>query len=112
MEKYERLSEEETYWWIPFKFLDQTLKAILKCLGLLHQDSSPTKTESSPGTSNQPEEEEEEEEEEVVMEENLTVRSRGTKSAATRRGAKPKAKIKKREQKSSGSPGKHHDYDL
>ncbi|KAL0686357.1 hypothetical protein Bca4012_053205 [Brassica carinata] len=55
MEKYERLSEEETYWWmIPFKFLDQTLKAIFKCLGLLHHESPSTKTESFPVTSTQP----------------------------------------------------------
>ncbi|KAG2301112.1 hypothetical protein Bca52824_029763 [Brassica carinata] len=101
MDKYERLSEEETYWWIPFKFLEQTLKAILKCLGLLHHDSPSTKTESSPVTSNQPEEEEEEED--VVMAENVIITSRGTKV---------KAKTKKKEQKSSGRSGKHHKYDL
>ncbi|KAL0686358.1 hypothetical protein Bca4012_053206 [Brassica carinata] len=75
MEKYERLSEEETYWWmIPFKFLDQTLKAIFKCLGLLHHESPSTKTESFPVTSTQPlQQEEEEEEEDVVMEENVII---------------------------------------
>lgn len=53
MDKLERRSEEETYLWIPFQFLDQTLKAILKCLGLLHHDS-PAETASSPVTLNQP----------------------------------------------------------
>ncbi|CAN6851242.1 unnamed protein product [Brassica oleracea] len=112
MEKYERLSEEETYWWmIPFKFLGQTLKAIFKCLGLLHHESPSTKTESSPVTSTQPlQQEEEEEEEDVVMEENVIITSRGSKTLATSRGVK--AKTKKKEQKSSGRPGQHHKYDL
>ncbi|CAN6851240.1 unnamed protein product [Brassica oleracea] len=113
MEKYERLSEEETYWWmIPFKFLGQTLKAIFKCLGLLHHESPSTKTESSQVTSTQPlqQEEEEEEEEDVVMEENVIITSRGSKTLATSRGVK--AKTKKKEQKSSGRPGQHHKYDL
>ncbi|CAG7896223.1 hypothetical protein IGI04_008665 [Brassica rapa subsp. trilocularis] len=113
MEKYERLSEEETYWWIPFKFLDQTLKAIFKCLGLLHHESPSTKTESSPVTSTQPlQQEEEEEEEDVVMEENVIITSRGSKTIATSRGTKLKAKTKKKEQKSSGRSGQHHKYDL
>ncbi|XP_056842793.1 precursor of elicitor peptide 1 isoform X2 [Raphanus sativus] len=109
MEKYERLSEEETYWWIPFKFLDQILKAILKCLGLLHHDSPSTKTESSPVTSNQPEEEEEED---VVMAENATITSTGSKIVVTSRGTKMKAKPRKKEEKSTGRSGKHHKYDL
>ncbi|KAF8084632.1 hypothetical protein N665_0709s0009 [Sinapis alba] len=110
MEKYERLSEEETYWWIPFKFLHQTLKAILKCLGLLHHDSPSTEMESSPVTSNQPLQEEEEEE--VVMEENVIITNRGSKTVVTSRGTKVKAKTRKKEDKSSGRPGKHHKYDL
>ncbi|XP_056844196.1 precursor of elicitor peptide 1-like isoform X2 [Raphanus sativus] len=107
MKKYERLSEEETYWWIPFKFLDQILKAILKCLGLLHHDSPSTKTESSPVTSNQPEEEED-----VVMAENATITSTGSKIVVTSRGTKMKAKPRKKEEKSTGRSGKHHKYDL
>ncbi|KAL0792135.1 hypothetical protein Bca101_063512 [Brassica carinata] len=119
MDKYERLSEEETYWWIPFKFLEQTLKAILKCLGLLHHDSPSTKTESSPVTSNQPEEEEEEED--VVMAENVIIEGLDLTLRwacclgliiITSRGTKVKAKTKKKEQKSSGRSGKHHKYDL
>ncbi|CAL9244172.1 unnamed protein product [Arabidopsis halleri] len=51
MEKSDRPSEEERYLCIPLQCLDQTLKAILKCLGLFHQDSPKT---SSPGISNQP----------------------------------------------------------
>lgn len=54
MEKSDRQSQEETYLWIPLQCLDQTIKAILKCLGLFHQDSpTTTKTASSPGTSKQ-----------------------------------------------------------
>ncbi|KAJ4887634.1 Elicitor peptide 1 [Raphanus sativus] len=109
MKKYERLSEEETYWWIPFKFLDQILKAILKCLGLLHHDSPSTKTESSPVTSNQPLQEEEED---VVMAENATITSTGSKIVVTSRGTKMKAKPRKKEEKSTGRSGKHHKYDL
>ncbi|KAL0692048.1 hypothetical protein Bca4012_059228 [Brassica carinata] len=113
MDKYERLSEEETYWWIPFKFLEQTLKAILKCLGLLHHDSPSTKTESSPVTSNQPQlQEEEEEEEDVVMAENVIIEGKDSLIIITSRGTKVKAKTKKKEQKSSGRSGKHHKYDL
>ncbi|KAJ0238310.1 Elicitor peptide 1 [Hirschfeldia incana] len=112
MEKYERLNEEETYWWIPFKFLDQTLRAILKCLGLLHHDSPSKNTESTPVTSNQPLLEEEEEED-VAMEESVIVTSRGSKNVLmTSRGTKMKAKKTKKEQKSSGRSGGHHDFDL
>ncbi|CAL9244146.1 unnamed protein product [Arabidopsis halleri] len=57
MEKLDRRSEEETYIWIPLQCLDQTFKAILKCLGLLQDSPTTTKTASSLATSNQPEEE-------------------------------------------------------
>lgn len=52
MEKLVRRSEEETYLWTPFQFLDQTVIAIFKCLGLLC--STAKKTASSPVTLNQP----------------------------------------------------------
>ncbi|CAL9244896.1 unnamed protein product [Arabidopsis halleri] len=93
MEKSDRRSEEESYLWIPLQCLDQTLKAILKCLGLFHQDSPTT---SSPGTSNQPEQEEEDvavKEEEVVV---------------TSRASKVKAKTRGKERVSSGRPGQHN----
>nr|VDC67563.1 unnamed protein product [Brassica rapa] len=65
MEKVERQSEEASYLWLPFHFLNQTIKAILRCLGILHHDPpTVTKTSSDSAPLNQPEEEEEED---VVM---------------------------------------------
>ncbi|KAG7539236.1 Elicitor peptide [Arabidopsis suecica] len=57
MEKSDRRKEEETYLWIPLQFLDQTLIAVLKCLGLLCPTAK--KTASPPVILNQPEEQEE-----------------------------------------------------
>ncbi|CAG7871644.1 unnamed protein product [Brassica rapa] len=59
MEKVERQSEEASYLWLPFHFLNQTIKAILRCLGILHHDPpTVTKTSSDSAPLNQPEEEE------------------------------------------------------
>ncbi|AED97966.1 Elicitor peptide 1 [Arabidopsis thaliana] len=92
MEKSDRRSEE-SHLWIPLQCLDQTLRAILKCLGLFHQDSPTT---SSPGTSKQPKEEKED----VTMEkEEVVVTSRATKVKAKQRG---------KEKVSSGRPGQHN----
>ncbi|CAH8391151.1 unnamed protein product [Eruca vesicaria subsp. sativa] len=100
MEKIERQSDEASYLWLPFQFLDQTLKAILRCLGLLHHDSVPL---------NQPDEEVEEEQD-VAMEDDVVVTTRGSKNGfvVTSRGTKMKAKKKDRERVSSGRPGQHH----
>ncbi|KFK28177.1 hypothetical protein AALP_AA8G482300 [Arabis alpina] len=108
MEKLERSSEEETSLWIPFQFLDQTLKAILKCIGLLHHDSPTTKTTSSPMTLDQPEEEEEEEN--VAMEDDIVVTTRGGQNGIVvrSRGTKVKGKKKEKESVSRGSPGQHN----
>ncbi|XP_010462607.1 PREDICTED: elicitor peptide 1-like [Camelina sativa] len=102
MEKSDRRSEEATYLWIPLQCLDQTLKAILRCLGLSHQDSPST----SPGTSNQPEEEEED----VTEKEEVVVTSRGMKRGVdvTSRAMKNKANKKGKEEVSSGRRGQHH----
>ncbi|XP_010484288.1 PREDICTED: elicitor peptide 1-like [Camelina sativa] len=95
MDKSDRPSEEATYLWIPLQCLDQTLKAILRCLGLFHQDSP-----SSPGTSNQPEEEEEDD---VTEKEEVVVTSRGMN--VTSRAIKDKANRKGKEGVSSGRRG-------
>ncbi|CAH8391118.1 unnamed protein product [Eruca vesicaria subsp. sativa] len=110
MEKIERQSDEASYLWLPFQFLDQTLKAILRCLGLLHHDPpTMTKTSSDSVPLNQPDEEVEEEEV-VAMEDDVVVTTRGGKNGfiVTSRGTKVKAKKKDRERVSSGQPGKHH----
>ncbi|CAN8264309.1 unnamed protein product [Cochlearia groenlandica] len=95
MEKFERRNKEETYIWLPFHFVHQTLQALLKCLGLLHRDSpTTTKTASSPTALNQPEEEEEEDaatRNDVVM---------------TSRGTVVRSKKKDKERVSTGHSGK------
>ncbi|XP_010444447.1 PREDICTED: elicitor peptide 1-like [Camelina sativa] len=103
MEKSDRRSEEATYLWIPLQCLDRTLKAILRCLGLFHQDSP----SSSPGTSNQPEEEEEED---VTEKEEVVVTSRGMKHGVvvTSRAIKNKTNRKGKEGVSSGRRGQHN----
>ncbi|CAN8277535.1 unnamed protein product [Cochlearia groenlandica] len=108
MEKIERESQEETYnLWIPFKCLEQTLKAIFKCFGLLHdKDSSiTTKTASSSVSLNQLGVEEEE----VLMKEEIIVMSKGYQNGVviTSRGTKVKAKRKDKERYSSGRSGQH-----
>ncbi|EOA14237.1 hypothetical protein CARUB_v10027392mg [Capsella rubella] len=116
MEKSDRQSEEATYLWIPLQYLDQTLKAILRCLGLFHQDSpTTTKTASSPGTSTQLEEEEEEEEdvtvkEEEEEEEEVVVTSRGLNRGVVvkSRATKVQAKSRGKETVSRGRRGQHH----
>uniref|UniRef100_A0A1J3CV28 Elicitor peptide 1 n=1 Tax=Noccaea caerulescens TaxID=107243 RepID=A0A1J3CV28_NOCCA len=104
MEK-ERRNEEETYRCFSFQFLDQILKASLKCFGLLHHDSPPTttKTASYPVTLNQPEEEEEEN---VGVKDHVVVTTNGV--VVTSRGTKVKAKIKEREKVSTGRSGQHN----
>ncbi|KAJ4897234.1 Elicitor peptide 1 [Raphanus sativus] len=108
MEKVERQSEEASFLWLPFHFLNQTIKAILRCLGLLHHDP-PTvkKTSSDSAPLNQPEEEEEDD---VVMEDNLVVTTMGSKNGIviTNRGTKVQAKKRGKENFSPGRPGKHH----
>uniref|UniRef100_A0A1J3INE2 Elicitor peptide 1 n=1 Tax=Noccaea caerulescens TaxID=107243 RepID=A0A1J3INE2_NOCCA len=101
----ERRNEEETYRWFSFQFLDQILKAISKCFGLLHHDSPPTttKTASYPVTLNQPEEEEEEN---VGVKDHVVVTTNG--DVVTSRGTKVKAKIKGREKVSTGRSGQHN----
>lgn len=55
MEKIERQTEEASYLGLPFHFLNQTLKAILRCLGILHHDPpTVTKTSSDSAPLNQP----------------------------------------------------------
>ncbi|RID59115.1 hypothetical protein BRARA_F02364 [Brassica rapa] len=108
MEKVERQSEEASYLWLPFHFLNQTIKAILRCLGILHHDPpTVTKTSSDSAPLNQPEDEEEEE---VVMEDNVVVATMAIKNGIiiTSRGTKVNAKRKEKAKVSSGRPGKHH----
>ncbi|KAG2327110.1 hypothetical protein Bca52824_009838 [Brassica carinata] len=105
MEKVERQSEEASYLWFPFHFLNQTLKSILRCLGLLHRDPpTVTKTSSDSVPLNQPEEED------VVMEDNVVVTTMGSRNGFVimSRGTKVKAKKRDKEKVSSGQPGKHH----
>ncbi|ESQ31386.1 hypothetical protein EUTSA_v10005173mg [Eutrema salsugineum] len=104
MEKLDKRSEEETYLWVPFQFLDQTLRAIFRCLGLVHHHS-PTTT--SPVTLNQSEEEEDED---VATKEDVGVTTRGGKDGVvvSSRGIKVRAKKKGKERVSSGRPGQHH----
>ena len=55
MEKIERQTEEASYLGLPFNFLNQTLKAILRCLGILrHDPPTVTKTSSDSAPLNQP----------------------------------------------------------
>ncbi|EFH42559.1 hypothetical protein ARALYDRAFT_358114 [Arabidopsis lyrata subsp. lyrata] len=89
MEKLDRRSEEETYLWISFQFLDQTLIAIFKCLGILCQTAK--ETASSPVTLNLPEEEND-----VAMKDDVVLSTRGKK---------PKAKKRDKENTSKGRPG-------
>ncbi|CAA7034760.1 unnamed protein product [Microthlaspi erraticum] len=95
MEK-ERQDEVETNRWFPCQFLDQTLRAIFRCLGLLtllHHDSpTTTKTAPSPVTLNQPEED-------VGVKDDVVVTTRATKV---------KAKIKEKEKVSTGRSGQHN----
>ncbi|CAN6812771.1 unnamed protein product [Brassica oleracea] len=105
MEKIERQTEEASYLGLPFHFLNQTLKAILRCLGILRHDPPTfTKTSSDSAPLNQPEEED------VVMEDNVVVATMGSKNGIiiTSRGTKVKAKRKDKEKVSSGRPGQHH----
>ncbi|KAJ0242084.1 Elicitor peptide 1 [Hirschfeldia incana] len=105
MEKIERQSEEASYLGLPFHFLDQALKAVLRCLGLLHHDPpTVTKTSSDSVPLTQLEEED------VVVEDNVIVTTMSSKSGIviTSRGTKPKAKKKDKEKISSGRPGQHH----
>uniref|UniRef100_A0A1J3HYW3 Elicitor peptide 1 n=1 Tax=Noccaea caerulescens TaxID=107243 RepID=A0A1J3HYW3_NOCCA len=108
MEK-ERRNEEETYRCFSFQFLDQILKASLKCFGLLHHDSPPTttKTASYPVPLNQPEEEEEEN---VGVKDHVVVTPSGSKNGVvvTSRVTKFKAKMKEREKVSTGRSGQHN----
>ncbi|KAL0789141.1 hypothetical protein Bca101_005387 [Brassica carinata] len=108
MEKIERQTEEASYLGLPFNFLNQTLKAILRCLGILrHDPPTVTKTSSDSAPLNQPLQEEEED---VVMEDNVVVATMGSKNGIiiTSRGSKVKAKKKDKEKVSSGRPGQHH----
>ncbi|XP_010444446.1 PREDICTED: elicitor peptide 2-like [Camelina sativa] len=88
MDKIVRRSEEEPYLWIPIQFLDQTVIAIFKCLGLL----CPT-AKKTPVTLNQPEEEED-----VAMKDDGVV-------LLTRGRMKARAKKKDKENTSKGRPG-------
>ncbi|EFH41187.1 predicted protein [Arabidopsis lyrata subsp. lyrata] len=94
MEKFDRRIEEETYLCIPFQILDQTLIAVLKCLGLLCPTAK--KTASPPLILNQPDEQEEDDG--VAMKDDDVVLS-------STRGKKAKAKKRDKEKPSSGSPG-------
>ncbi|CAL9244895.1 unnamed protein product [Arabidopsis halleri] len=96
MEKLDRRKEEETYLWIPLQFLDQTLIAVLKCLGLLCPTAK--KTASPPAILNPPEEQEEDDG--VAMKDDDVV-------LLSTRGKNMKAKAKKRDKEnpSSGRPG-------
>ncbi|CAH8280840.1 unnamed protein product [Arabidopsis lyrata] len=94
MEKFDRRIEEETYLCIPFQILDQTLIAVLKCLGLLCPTAK--KTASPPLILNQPDEQEEDDG--VAMKDDDVVLS-------STRGKKAKAKKRDKEKPSSDLNG-------
>ncbi|EOA14244.1 hypothetical protein CARUB_v10027398mg [Capsella rubella] len=93
MDKLVSQREEETYLRIPFQFLDQTVIAIFKCLGLLCPTAK--RPASSPVTLNQPEPEDQEYDVDMKDDEDVVLLTRGGGRKKTRGKQTDKEKTSK-----------------